>query len=359
MSVTNQKFFCEASGNYSLINLHANTLIGDFKNREKLFFQNVNGLVRVEKDGATLGAYTGPISLKTKTDKETVSLNNKWYKGGLIIFTNGSKNELTVVNNLDIEDYLLSVVPSEIPSSWNVEALKAQAIAARSYSYGYLGRRKEKGYDLESTIEDQVYLGISSEKPSTTKAVKETSGITLVDSENKPLIALYHSSGGGYTDSIENLWNEKPSAYIQPRPDYDDNSPYFKWFRNYTIQEVNDLLRGLGINEVKKIKIISRTFSNRVKWIKIEGAVNSVVIRGEEFRRYLKLPSSKFNFALENGQVKFAGRGYGHGLGMSQWGAKSLAEHGITFDQILRHYYPGAKMIRIADGNVKLIEIKQ
>ena len=332
----------------NLINSHTNTTINKITKKDSYLIQNVNGLIKVihKKSNAILGSFTGPIKLTPEKENGLVFCNKSWYRGELVILANGDKKNITIVNNIDLEKYLLSVVPSEMPNHWHKEVLKAQTVAARSYTLGYLGRRKNKGYDLESSVEDQVYLGVSSEKTSTSKAVKETEGIILVDKDNKPLIALYHSSGGGYTDSIENLWNEKPSEYIQPKPDYDDNSPHFKWHKNFSISEVNNQLKNLEVGEIKDIIPLSKSISNRITWLKIIGTSGETLIRGEEFRKCLKLPSSKFNIDLGKTGVRFAGRGYGHGLGLSQWGAKTLADKGFTYDQILSHYYSGARLVK-------------
>ncbi|MBI2995717.1 MAG: SpoIID/LytB domain-containing protein [Candidatus Melainabacteria bacterium] len=349
--ITSDTVSIGSSENASLRNLFTNTDIARTKKLESYILQNINGFISVTNklSNTKIGAFTGPLKLTSQKKDGLVYCNMSWYRGELLILTNSKSKNITIVNNVDLEDYLLSVVPSEISHTWNKEVLKAQSVAARSYALGYLGRRKSKGYDLESSIEDQVYKGVRAEKKATSHAVKETRGVILVDSKNKPLIALYHSSGGGYTDSIENLWDMKPSIHIQPRPDYDNNSPYFKWYRNYKIAEVNKLLSSLNLGEITNILPISKSISNRITWIKITGTTNNKTIRGEEFRKYLNLPSSKFNISIENNIVKFAGRGYGHGLGLSQWGAKALAEKGFTYKQILSYYYPGATLVLISN----------
>ncbi len=341
-----------ANQDATLTNLSNNKEIIQTKKMEAYEVHNANGFISIihKKTKTALGAFKGPIAIIPIKENSLVCCDKKWYRGKLTILTSASKRTLTVVNNVDFEDYLLSVVPSEIPFKWNKEALKAQAVAARSYALGYLGRRIEKGYDLESSVEDQVYLGVSSEKPSTSRAVKETKGITLNTKENKPLIALYHSSGGGYTDSIENLWDKPSSSHIQPRPDYDDNSPHFKWFRDYSLSEMSKLLASLNIGNITGIVSKSKSISNRVMWVEVVGTNGKKTIRGDDFRRSIKLPSAKFNFIVEGSQIKFAGRGYGHGLGLSQWGSKALAENGFTYKQILVHYYPGAKLITVENN---------
>ncbi len=344
----------------ALINTLTKKEIGKTNKNEPLFVKNNGGLISVSLNKAEnkLGAFTGPIAFIPENKIGLVHYNNKWYRGGFIILTNKDKSNITIVNKVDLEDYLLSVVPSEIPNKWDSEALKAQAVAARSYSVGYLNRRRSKGYDLESTVEDQVYSGTSAEKKQTSDAVKETSGLILLDKDNKPFIALYHSSAGGYTDSIENVWDKEPSEHIKPKPDYDDNSPYFKWERTYSLAEISKLLSSLDLGTVEKIKPLSRSFSERIIWIEVTGTKDKVTMRGDEFRRSLKLPSSKFNLKFEDNQVKFAGRGYGHGLGLSQWGSKALAEKGFTYKDILAHYYPGTKLVKW-ESKTNIVEYKE
>lgn len=306
----------------------------------------------VRKEGKFVDVFNNPIRI---TSKDIISCNGKKYRGSfLIIISPNEDHKITAINEVDLEEYLLSVVPSEMPRSWHKEALKAQTLAARSYAIGYLGRRKLKGYDLESTVEDQVYLGVSSENSHTSKAVHETKGEILVDENGIPLITLFHSSGGGYTDSIENIWQHrkdiKPSKHIQPKPDYDDKSPHFKWKRSFNLKDISKKVDDLKIGSVKDIKPVKRSVAGRVMKIKLKGSLGEKIINGEEFRMYLRLPSSKFNIKLSNGTASLHGSGYGHGLGLSQWGAKALAEKGLSYKQILSHYYNGAKIVKINDS---------
>ena len=349
--ISKEAITISSNGTAKLINQNTDKEIERVARNQIIKIKNLNGTIQLFNitSNSPIGTFKGPVQFIPEERNTFVACNNNWYRGKLLLFTNNDPENLTIINNVEIEDYLLSVVPSEIPSSWHREVLKAQAIAARSYSLGYLGRRSEKGYDLESTVEDQVYLGVKAEKKSTSQSVKETQGIILLDSENRPLIALYHSSGGGYTDSIENLWEQEPSPHIQPRPDFDNNSPYFTWHRNYKISEFNKLFSDLQIGEITNISPLSRSISNRVTKLELTGTNGKELLRGEDFRRHLGLPSSKFNISIENQYVKFSGRGFGHGLGMSQWGAKALAEKGLSYTQILSHYYPGAKLVKMVD----------
>lgn len=148
-----------------------------------------------------------------------ISTKGKWYRGSFIVYNKSGL--LTIVNHVEIEDYLRGVVPSEMPSGWNYEAHKAQAIAARSYALANLGKRASHGYDLKDTPEDQAYGGASAESMRTNKAVDETKGIVLI--YNLKIIPAYYSaSAGGQTSSSSAVWT-KNLPYLQSVPSFDEN----------------------------------------------------------------------------------------------------------------------------------------
>ncbi len=154
-----------------------------------------------------------------KPDSEGfVSTKGKWYRGILMVQNKGGR--LTVINNVEIEDYIKGVVPSEMPSGWEVDALKAQAIAARSYALANLGKRAKFGYDLNDTTEDQVYGGASKETSKTNQIVDDTKGLVLIY-DDKIIPAFYSASAGGQTINASSAWgNDLP--YIRSVPSYDD-----------------------------------------------------------------------------------------------------------------------------------------
>lgn len=158
------------------------------------------------------------VVLKTETPG-FVSVKNKWYRGILMIQNKDGK--LTVINNVDIEDYIKGVLPSEMPSGWETEALKAQAIAARSFALANLGKRAKYGYDLNDTTEDQVYGGASSETSKTNQIVDDTKGLVLIY-DLKIIPAYYSASAGGQTINASAAWgNDLP--FIRSVPSFDDN----------------------------------------------------------------------------------------------------------------------------------------
>lgn len=172
----------------------------------------------IRLDGKFYQIYSDNIVLKPSTGG-FISAKSKWYRGHLIIQNKNKK--LTVINEVDLEDYIKGVVPSEMPSSWELEALKAQAIAARSYALANLGKRASLGYDLKDTSEDQAYGGASAETSKTNKAVDETSGLVLTYNY-KVVSAFYSASAGGQTVTAKEAWgNDVP--YVRSVPSFDEN----------------------------------------------------------------------------------------------------------------------------------------
>ena len=172
----------------------------------------------IRLDGKYYQIYSDNVVLKPASGG-FVNAKNKWYRGYLMIQNRGQK--LTVINNVDLEDYLKGVVPSEMPSSWEIEALKAQAIAARSYALANLGKRATLGFDLKDTPEDQAYGGASAETPKTNSAVEDTSGLVLTYNY-KVIPAYYSASAGGQTVNSKQVWG-KDLPFIRSVPSYDDS----------------------------------------------------------------------------------------------------------------------------------------
>ena len=223
-----------------------------------------------------------------------------------------------------------------MPSGWPLEALKAQAVAARSYAIANIGKHGKEGYDLRATIDDQVYSGISTESDNSNEAVGATSGLVLKH-EGRPITAFFHSTSGGSTEVPERVWG-KPLGYLQSVPDYDDASPHFTWSKRFAPDDLEKMV-GADVGRLLSISVVTRTSSNRAQDLMVQGSNGSKMVSGESLRKSLKLPSTLFNVGNDGNGYIFAGRGYGHGLGMSQYGAKALAERGCNAAQILSYYY--------------------
>lgn len=161
------------------------------------------------------------ISIKPSTAEGLVYTKKRWYRGNFLIYNSG--NGLVLINEVDLENYIQGVVPSEMPARWNTEALKAQAIAARSYAVANMGKRSKLGFDLYDTTEDQVYKGASAETIKTNDIVQSTKGQVLVYG-NKVIPAYYHASSGGHTLPSSQVWG-KDLPFIRPVEAYDEAIP--------------------------------------------------------------------------------------------------------------------------------------
>jgi len=281
----------------------------------------------------------------SSTDRRGIWVGQKRYPGKLNIFLLDS--EILVVNLLGIEKYLSSVVGSEMPTKWPIEALKAQAIASRTYAL------KQKGnnlFDIDSTQRNQVYNGLESRTYKTIRAVKSTRSLVLTY-KNKLINALFHSSSGGITENSQDVWQNEYS-YLTSVKDFDNKNPKLRWQKKFSNNELLNLFPKIG--GLKNIEILEISSTGRVKNVKLFGAYDSYQMSGVDLRKKLGLNSNfvrfKFfeeeendRFPLKKGLIVF-GKGSGHGVGMSQWGAKYMASQGQKAEKILKHFYRGVQI---------------
>ncbi|OAQ20933.1 SpoIID/LytB domain-containing protein [Thermosulfurimonas dismutans] len=259
------------------------------------------------------------------------------------------QGKLLVINILDIEEYLLSVVPSESPASWPLETLKAQAVAARTYAYYQLLHRKNKPYDLVDYEGDQAYGGVDKEHPRSTRAVRETEGEVLVY-KNRPILAMYMANSGGYTADPKAVFSlSKPYLRAQPDPE-SLKGKMARWRRVFNIKEVEERLNRIGIKVIglTAIEPVEKGPSGRVIKIKLIARNGVKVLRTRTtLRRALKLPDILLSSIKKNGdQFIFEGGGFGHGVGYSQWGAAFMGKK-YTYREILFYYYPGTEIKKL------------
>ncbi|WP_017850631.1 SpoIID/LytB domain-containing protein [Leptospira interrogans serovar Szwajizak] len=254
-----------------------------------------------------------------------------------------------VINVLPLEEYLLAVVPSEVPYSWPMEALKAQAICARTYAVREILNKKNALYDVEATTNSQVYGGIEKEHPFTTKAVQDTAGVMAVFEEN-PIQAFFHSNSGGKTETPENVWGGKKIPYLPTvSSDFDRAGENFYWKETVSQDLINSKFSNLKLGEIQSIQVLSRTSSGRVDLMELNGTEGTSRIRGKEFRQILGTPvrSLRFGIQKESNGFLIKGMGSGHGVGLSQWGSFGMAKENYNYIEILRYYYPGTDLARI------------
>lgn len=269
--------------------------------------------------------------------------NNKYY-GDIYIKQVDSK--LQIVNFVDIEKYLLGVVPYEMPSSFPLEALKAQTVIARSYAQTNINRKK-KDFDLYDDTRSQVYAGIPKSRLSNVeKAIKETKG-EVITYNGRVIDALFHSYSGGYTASAKEVYGND-IEYLKPVEDiYSKGIPMSVLTWTYLIPK-SQLEKEIGF--IPFDYDIEYTESNRVKYIILYNEDRSLEKKytGAEFRRKYstsKIKSTAYNINIENGDIKVVGSGYGHGVGFSQWSSKTMAEdEKMSYKDIINFFYTGVKI---------------
>lgn len=280
-----------------------------------------------------------------------VTINGYEYPGGAdILLLRGNM----VINNLvACEDYLRGVLPEEMPHDWPEEALKAQAVAARTYALRHRGRHEEDGYDLCDTTHCQVYEGLDSVTTRTDKAISDTYGEVLTY-QDKLIDAYFHTDSGGMTERCSDVWGTEV-PYLQVAEELQINT--LPWTVSYTTKEFSDKLAAASKNvgTVKQVKLSKlsvgkgtsdRSASGRVKSLEVKGDKGTKTITGNEMRSILKLRSTLFDVNLSKNQVTISGYGWGHGLGLSQWGAKAYADK-WSYDKILYHYYKDTKLKKL------------
>lgn len=273
-----------------------------------------------------------------------VILSGSTYKGTIELWR-GSDGYF-LVNVVELEEYVKGVVASEVGINWPIEALKAQAVLARTYAVAHILRNRTRNfYDVTSSVFHQVYKGEGGSEE-VERAVKDTKGEILIFN-GEPIIAFYHACSVEKTEDPKEVFG-KEYPYLRPVEVPFTPSPYNIWERKINF----DLLeKALQIDSIRDVEIISFTSTGRVKELKFTNGKNSKIIKASELRRLLKwsaLPSTMItNIGVDNEGVIFEGRGYGHGVGMCQWCAFQMAQEGKKYTDILQHFYPGTVLSKI------------
>ena len=447
---TMQNMGCKASlgylGNDDWTVYIQNSAVSEVEQKSNKRAERVMGFVGV---GLQDGNQTALIVRDTVTyafggtgKENTFSINGKTYRGYLTFAQKAGA--LTAVNVVDLEEYIYGVVPAEMPVSYGLEALKAQALSARTYALTKIYAHKNNGYELCDTIHCQVYKGYGVESTTSNKAVNDTEGMVIYHN-GTPIEAVFSASTGGYTENSENVWNTEV-PYLRAVAELAEytNNP---WTKTVTLSELNNLTKRQGndIGTVQDIVITKLSTGGRVQEMKIVGSTGEKVLTKENIRTYFSpvcgsLPSKMFTIngkggqigvydgkyegdaqrpttpmkptepteptkptepiqkqnslteaakndivaktegtlsamngktigktenrglthaasdaytvydvnisTVENGKFVFAGVGNGHGVGLSQNGAKGMADMGYTYDQIIKHYYTNVTIER-------------
>ena len=319
--------------------------------------------------------------LKAVARDSVFTVEGKKYRGNVIFRPHNGK--ITVINEVMLDDYVCGVVAGEMPSGWPMEALKAQTVAARCYALKSLSKHADFGFDLCSTTNCQVYGGIAAEREQTNKAVEETAGI-VASYDNKVVDTLFSSSNGGYVEAAENVWGGSYPYFKTFKDEYEktDEIAGAVWTVSFTPEEIKAELKenGVDIGDILNMEVVKTSESGRVLEVKITGTTGTKSYTKSYARTFLGLKSQMYTIkapegsavyglsasgqnkvsgeyyiltaegidtrkaASGDGKYVISGRGYGHGVGMSQWGARYMAEAGHTYEDIIKYYFKGAEL---------------
>jgi stage II sporulation protein D len=325
-----------------------------------------DGIIAIRENGAAV-ALKPPVLIKPGRNVVTVDgtvyrrltfsasspvyVNGKPYRG--VAEASPDENGVLVVNELPLEEYLVGLINCEISSAWPMEAIKAQAVIARTYALNRKQARSTSFYHLESSVIDQVYDGCEIEDSRARRGVSDTSGEVLSYKGNV-IQAFYHSNCGGRTEAAENVWG-KPLPYLAGvECRYCSASPSSVWDLKIAVPELEERLKTAGykISAVTDIRAGSRNSRGRLKHVVVVSSRSEISLTGDQFRKaigYTVIKSTNFTVKVENGEASFSGLGNGHGVGLCQWGAKQRALDGFGYDEILSYYYPGTDLKKLSD----------
>jgi stage II sporulation protein D len=274
-----------------------------------------------------------------------IRLNGREYEGTIDLLRSGEG--MAIVNEVPLEEYVAGVVRAEAGERWPLEALRAQAVAVRTYAAYHRALGAGKPYHLVASTAHQQYAGrVPPGSPVWTAVTDTAAQVLLWEGELFP--AFYHTDSGGFTEDPRTVFTARNMPALKPvRCEFSVDSPHYYWTADVKLADLAEMLRrqDLGVGAVTAIEVTERTASLRAAWLIVHGTRGSVRLRGNDLRRavgYDTLKSTLFAVAIQGDLAQFAGRGYGHGVGLCQWGAKAMAEQGYSARQILEFYYPGA-----------------
>ena len=292
---------------------------------------------------------------------------------GPLDITIDQTGHMAVCGELPLEEYLRGILPAEMYPSWPIEALKAQAVAARSEIIVHAkGKHFFEGYDFCIEQHCRAFGGRAGHEASTDRAVADTTGMVLVNPDNSIVPTVFSANCGGFTEDNENVWDGPADAALRGRPDIADrgapqgdvtdwlnkaprafcaqDAPNYRWTREIPLAKLSALFnQEHGIGNLKSIEVIERGTSGRVKSLRLVGSKKSATIEKElNIRRaFENLPSALCTFTIDKGNVVIKGAGFGHGVGLCQHGAHGMALQKQPYDAILRHYFNGVNLARL------------
>ncbi|MGB5823559.1 MAG: SpoIID/LytB domain-containing protein, partial [Proteocatella sp.] len=363
-------------------------------------FKSENGLDEISEGGKVLLVLgdgrniviDGSQNMYIKSDDVATQLENIKYRGKINLYVKASK--LHAINELGMQDYLYGVIPKEMVSSWEIEALKAQAVVAKSYTITNYNKHRSDGFNVCATTHCQMYGGYGAEQAKTNESVDETENFVMMY-DGKPAEGYFHASSGGRTESIGNMWNYGLDYMVGVEDEYSLGSPYDSWEVRLSAEEIRASLlkKNIDIGSIVGVKILKLSENSRVMQLGVLGtkgmhtlekdairsalgssqfkstyftlkdsgsSVNSGSVIGgskavisnsnlnnkfDKLNRFVdaRVMDSSQKF-ISGGTFVFSGKGNGHGIGLSQYGANGMAKKGYGFEDIIKHYFKGVSI---------------
>lgn len=371
----------QEDGNTRTISGEAQTILEVRQNKGLIKIYNQSGTVLCGgSQNITLsykdpGATTILFDVEYGTGMFWSGRENRAYRGGIQLLA--KKEGITVINRVNVEEYLYAVVASEMSPAWPAAALEAQAIAARTYAFANMGQYELLGFDLWGTVISQAYSGVSAETASTRAAVDASRG-QIITYNGKPIAAFFNGNSGGYTENSQDLWNfslpylqavpdpllpsresllppDDLARWLNDRPETYSSHPKYSARSSYRwvlwvprLELENRINSGKKIGTITSVITVGRGFTGIVKQVLVKGTTGEYLIKSDDIRK--KLGGLRSNLFIVEPKLGadglpeyfiFTGAGWGHGIGMCQSGAAGMAAAGIACADILKHYYPG------------------
>jgi stage II sporulation protein D len=341
-------------GVYSVINPMTEEILSRGRVLKRSRTKSVEGAIHIGRDRYPFKR----VRLSSQKDITVrIGKKDRRYRGDVDIITN-KDGTLTVVNTIELERYIRGVLYHEVSSKWPMQATKAQAVAVRTYVMYQMTTRRNSDYDVTSDIYSQVYGGKSAERYRTNIATKETKGEVMIY-QGEIVPAYYHSNCAGHTEDAGELWNHDLVPLKGVVCEFDKKAPNHYWRRNFRSKDVQGKLnsKGYDVGLIEKIEVMKRNVSGRVKTVAITDRAGKVInVSGKDFRLIVgpnHIKSNKFDIIMKGYFFDVEGRGWGHGVGMCQWGANGMAKEGRHYEKILRYYYPEIDIVDYRETKIK------
>lgn len=290
------------------------------------------------------------LFLKPNNPNEPIEVNGRRFKGGLEVIKRSS-GLLSIINYLDLEDYVKGISVRETSHYWPIEALKAEVVIFRTFALYRMEQFKNKEWDVTDDVFSQVYGGVESERYRITEAVDQTKGEVLYF-DQKILPSFYHSTCAGATEDASVLWNIDLPPLKGVACSFCKDSPHFNWKTVISKEKIRGLWekQGQKIGAIKEVVIAGRDKSGRAINLDVVTDEKDIEIAAKDFRNLIGpdiIKSTNFKINANNGDLIFEGLGWGHGAGLCQWGAYFMAKYGSDYLKILDFYYPGSNLTKL------------